>query len=193
MLYSIGYATKPLEQFIQQLKKYNISALADVRSVPYSKAFKEYHQEALRNSLQQAGIRYVYLGEELGPRSKNPEHYSEGQVQFSRLMESELFQKGIERLEEGQQKGFTIALCCAEKDPAVCHRSLLIAWALKRQKSREIQHILHDGQLESQTQLEHRLMALTGIVADMFMDDLEAEKLAYQAQCVCCAYRLPEK
>ena len=71
-LYSIGYATKPLEEFLRQLQQHRIDAIADVRSVPYSRAFHDYHRESLAKRLREAGIAYVYLGEELGPRSKDP-------------------------------------------------------------------------------------------------------------------------
>ncbi len=141
-LYSIGYATKPIATFIEQLKRYDINAVADVRSVPYSATFFDYHQERLEGHLARAGIRYVFLGEELGPRSKDPQHYdSGGQVQFDRLMASPSFQVGIKRLNRGLSKGFRIALMCAEKDPSCCHRSLLIAYALERLESASVQHI----------------------------------------------------
>ncbi|MCW9000781.1 MAG: DUF488 domain-containing protein, partial [Kangiellaceae bacterium] len=85
-IFTIGYATKPIDVFIKQLKKYEINVVADVRSVPYSKVFFDYHQENITAHLKKSGIRYVYLGEELGPRSKDDDHYDDsGQVQFDRL------------------------------------------------------------------------------------------------------------
>merc|ERR1711916_244013 len=126
-LFSIGYATKPLATFLQQLQDRQVQAVADVRSVPYSKRFHDYHREALAGRLRQAGMYYVYLGDELGPRSKDPAHYDgHGQVQFERLQRSPLFLAGIDRVLAGLAKGMRIALMCAEKDPAVCHRSLLV-------------------------------------------------------------------
>lgn len=189
-MFSIGYATKPMEMYIQQLRHYGVDVVADVRSVPYSKVFHDYHQEALQRTLRKAGLRYVYLGLELGPRSKDPAHYNdEGQVQFDRVMDSALFQSGIARLQTGISKGFTIALTCAEKDPAICHRSLLIGWALRHRYDVELKHILHEGQLESQGELEQRLMGLTNTVPDMLMTEAEAMQLAYERQCQACAYR----
>lgn len=189
-MFSIGYATKPMETYLQQLHHYGVDVVADVRSVPYSKVFHDYHQEALQSTLRKAGLRYVYLGLELGPRSSEASHYNdEGQVQFDRLMASRLFQSGIARLDDGINKGFTIALSCAEKDPAICHRSLLIGWALRHHYGVELKHILHDGQLESQLELEQRLMDITGTTPDMLMMEPEAMQLAYQRQCQACAYR----
>ncbi len=191
-LYSIGYATKPFEVFLAQLQHYRIDAVADVRSVPYSKAFDDYHREALQNRLKAHGIRYVYLGDQLGPRSADPSHYdASGQVQFDRLMASALFGEGLERLQTGLQKGFCIALMCAEKDPAICHRSLLIGYALKRQMEVELLHIGFRGELETQTELEHRLMALTDTQPDIFTDQNACLELAYQRALKQHAYRKP--
>lgn len=191
-MFTIGYATKPIEQYIAQLHRYEINVVADIRSVPFSKAFFDYHQDALREHLRAAGIRYVHLGPELGPRSKDPAHYDNtGQVQFDRLMQSELFRQGVQRLSVGVNKGFRIAMTCACKDPAICHRSLLVGWALQHLEGRELQHILHEGELESQLQLEQRLLRLTGTVPDMLTGEEAALRLAYERQCQACAYRKP--
>lgn len=192
-MFSIGYATKSIDIYIEQLKTNDVNVVADIRSVPYSKAFFDYHQEALQQHLNKARIQYVYLGAELGPRSKDPSHYDDsGQVQFERLMKSDLFQAGIERLFNGVEKGYTIALTCAEKDPAVCHRSLLVGWPLWHRHQHELQHILHDGSLETQSQLEQRLMQITNTVPDMLTSEDNALLLAYERQCKAQAYRRPE-
>lgn len=191
-MYTIGYATKPINTYIEQLLQFGVTVVADIRSVPYSKVFFDYHQEALKQHLQQAGLRYVYLGDELGPRSKDPAHYDDShQVQFDRLMQAPLYKTGIQRLFDGVDKGFRIAMTCACKDPAICHRSLLVGWSLKHQYDRELQHITHDGMLESQTALEQRLMPLTGTMPDLLAGDAAALQLAYQQQCRACAYRRP--
>lgn len=204
MIYSIGYATKPIDTFIEQLKRYEINIVCDVRSVPFSKRFFDYHQDAIKQHLQNAGIRYLYLGEQLGPRSKDPEHYVECdrglQVQFDRLMESNLFIQGMKRLRRGQQKGFRIALMCAEKDPATCHRSLLIGYALKRiyalkvsndLEPQQLQHINHLGELETQDDLESRLVPEDNLNSDLFADPSEQLKQAYEARLKATSYVKP--
>lgn len=192
-MFTIGYATKQISHYIDQLHQCNVTVVADIRSVPYSKAFFDYHQEALIEHLKNAGIRYVYLGLELGPRSKELSHYDETrQVQFDRLMQAPLFQAGIKRLFDGLQKSYKIAMTCACKDPAICHRSLLVGWSLKHQYNYELTHILHDGTLETQTALERRLMSLTETVPDIFTGEDGSQQLAYQRQCQACAYRRPD-
>ena len=192
-LYTIGYATKPIATFISQLKQHDIDAVADVRSVPYSAAFYDYHQEAIQASLAQAGIRYVYLGEELGPRSKDPAHYDAcNQVQFDRLMQAPLFLTGIDRLQQGLEKGYNIAMMCAEKDPANCHRSLLIAYFLVRNTELEVFHIDHQGALEQQQMLEQRLVELNHLKPDLLTDANALLPMAYQKQLKATSYIKPD-
>lgn len=192
-LYSIGYATKPIDVFIQQLKRYEIDAIADVRSVPYSKAFHDYHREPLAATLKQYRIHYVYLGEELGPRSKDDNHYDEcGQVQFDRLMESPLYLHGVKRLKQGVSKGLKIALMCAEKDPADCHRSLLIGYHLQRQLAVNLAHITHAGELEMQDSMESRMAEVHGLTTDLFSTPEEQADLGCQAQIKLKAYKRPD-
>jgi len=192
-MYTIGYATKPIEIYIDQLKSHRIDVVADVRSVPFSKRFFDFHQDALISHLKTAGIRYVYLGNELGPRSKDPSHYdTSGQVQFDKLMASDNFISGVNRLLDGQGKGFRIALTCAEKDPAICHRSLLIGWSLAHEYGITLEHINHDGMIETQSELEKRLLTITDTPEDMLTSDEERLFLAYQKQCRAFAYRLSD-
>ncbi len=198
VLYTIGYATKPIDVFIKQLKHYSIDVVADIRSVPYSKVFHVYHKESIAAHLKASNIQYVYLGEELGPRSKDDSHYDEDrQVVFDRLMQSDLFKHGVERLHVGSKKGFSIALMCAEKDPATCHRSLLIGYFLQHHTSPfgdecEISHIRHDGSLETQEELEVRLPEMNNIKVDMFMSDKEQARQAYEIQLKKTSYRKDE-
>ena len=96
-LFSIGYATKPLEVFLKQLGHYSIDVIADIGSVPYSSAFHDYAREPLQRILKANELHYVYLGGELRPRSSDPRHYDEtGQSQFDRL-----------RLKESKRPGLT--------------------------------------------------------------------------------------
>lgn len=192
-LYSIGYATKPIAVFLQQLHDYGITAVADVRSVPFSNAFFDYHQGAIAGHLKRAGIQYVYLGNELGPRSKVDAHYDDcGQIQFDRLMQAPLFLQGVERLQRGLQRGYRIALMCAEKDPATCHRSLLIGNALRQQLGMELNHITHDGGLEPQQALLERLPELHQLEEDLFLSRDEKLDQAYRLQLKKTSYRRPQ-
>ena len=193
MLFSIGYATKKIAVFIEQLQQHAVDAIADVRSVPYSKVFTDYRQENLIISLKEAGIKYAHLGGELGPRSKDDYHYdNKNQLQFDRLAKSALFKQGVERLQRGLDTGINIALMCAEKDPASCHRSLLVSYYLRRDLGMDVQHIDHWGALESQIELEKRLVCIQNLSSDLFSSEAEIEELAYQSQIKQTSYVLPD-
>lgn len=186
-LFTIGHSSHPIEQFIELLKLHAITAIGDVRSSPYSKFNPQYNRENLQKSLKEHGIAYVYLGQELGPRSEDPACYVDGRVQYDRLAATESFKRGVERLFTGMQM-YRIALMCAEKDPIACHRMILICRAL-RSESVDVHHILEDGRIEKLRDAEMRLLLalkmpqlrLFDKVDDLILRayDRQAEKIAF--------------
>src|SRR5690242_9735719 len=125
-VYTIGHSTHAIEKFIALLKSSQIEAVSDVRSWPHSRMNPQFNRETLKRSLREAGIKYVFLGKELGARSEDRGCYRNGQVQYDLLANTELFKQGIERVKEGAQK-YRVVLMCAEKDPLDCHRTILVA------------------------------------------------------------------
>lgn len=191
-LYTIGHSTHPIEYFIELLLRHAISAVADVRSSPYSRFNPQYNRENLQKALKDQHITYVFLGSELGPRSEDPSCYLDGRVRYGRLAKTELFQQGIERLLSGM-KTYRIALMCAEKDPITCHRMILICRAL-RPASRSINHILEDGSLESLAASEKRLLIELKMRQLGLFDNVQSLiERAYDAQGDRIAYRREEE
>jgi uncharacterized protein (DUF488 family) len=186
-LFTIGHSNHQADAFIQLLRRHAITALVDVRSSPYSRFSPQFNREPLAESLRHSGIRYVFLGAELGARRTEREAY-DGPVAAYRLIASlPAFRAGLDRVREGI-RGHRIALMCAEKDPLTCHRSILVCRAL-RDDGLSIAHILESGELETMAQAEERLFALTGIHPDDFFrtrEDLLAE--AYERQAARIAY-----
>jgi len=160
-VYSIGHSNHTIDAFIALLTANGITALADVRSAPYSRYNPQFNKNDLEASLQGAGIKYVFLGRELGARSDDPSCYEDGKVQYARLAQTELFQDGIERLLRGADE-FRIAMMCAEKDPLDCHRTLLVAPALV-ERGAAVTHILADGGTESNDEAMRRLLQEQGL------------------------------
>jgi len=156
VLYTIGHSNHSMDRFLELLARHAIEAVGDVRSSPYSRFNPQFNRENLQKALKENHIAYVYLGQELGPRSEDPACYRDGKVQYGQLARTELFLKGLHRLRHGMQS-FRIALMCAEKDPVTCHRMILICRAL-RSEPVQIRHILEDGSLESQWDAERRLL-----------------------------------
>ncbi len=186
-IYTIGHSTYPLAQFITLLRQHGISALCDVRSSPYSRYNPQFNRETLKDELKQQGISYVYLGKELGPQSDDPGCYEGARVQYCRLVRTELFQEGMARLKEGM-KSFQIALMCAEKDPIVCHRTILVCRELERE-GLAIGHILEDGTVEGHEAAMKRLREVLKLPeADMFTSPEQMNQRAYELQARKIAY-----
>ncbi|MFT4672220.1 MAG: hypothetical protein ACI945_001562 [Pseudohongiellaceae bacterium] len=140
----------------------------------------------LEKTLPANAIDYVFLGKELGPCSKDPEYYHRsGQVQFVRLKKSALFEAGLKHLQGGLSEGLNVARLCAEKDPAECHRSLLVSHYFCENFETDIQHINHDGGLESQ----QRLIDIQSVKADLLTPAEESSAIAYERQLKQTSYR----
>jgi uncharacterized protein (DUF488 family) len=157
-IFTIGHSNLDIDQFIELLKKHEITALGDVRSHPYSRYLPHFCKDQLQRFLANANISYVFLGKELGARPENINCYVNGKALYEKIADTDLFKQGIERIIKGSEK-YKIALMCAEKDPITCHRAILICQQL-RKFDVEINHILSDGSLESHQQLEERLLKL---------------------------------
>jgi len=180
-LFTIGHSDHAAGVLIGLLRLHGIEALTDVRSSPYSRRYPQFNREALAADLERAGIRYVFLGAELGARRSEPECYAEGKARYSLIARSPLFAQGLERVRQGAVN-YSIALMCAEKDPLTCHRAILVCRHL-RDSIAPIQHIREDGRLESHEELEARLLTLAGLSeADLFRSRDELLEEAYNWQ-----------
>ncbi len=166
-IYTLGYAPHTWESFCAVLAQYEITAVADVRSAPYSKFKPEFSYKNLAVALSRINIAYVFLGNLCGARPQNPQYYDNGTINFDKLAQSPEFQEGLSRIRQGAKK-YRIVLLCAEKDPITCHRTLLIARHLHHDLGLKVHHILEDGTYEPHPQTETRLLELF---------DLETEEL----------------
>ncbi len=169
ILFTIGHSNCSLDDFIALLKSYAITALGDVRSMPYSRRHPQFNREPLREALKSRGIEYIFLGDELGARAKDRSCYVNGKAEHPRIAATALFKDGLERVMLGMLKGYVLALMCAEKDPMNCHRSILICRNL-RGDGINIRHIIDHETSETQDELEKRLIAHLKFQPDMFQD-----------------------
>lgn len=179
-IFTIGHSTHPFEQFAKLLKLNGVTAIADVRSAPYSRYNPQYNREPLKAALESVGIAYSHVGDQLGAMRTEPEVYlPSGRVDFSRTWLTPAFREGVQRLRTGLQK-YSIAMMCAERDPLTCHRNLLISRFL-RDELRDLSHIRADGTRETHAELESRLLAECKLPErDLFRSREELVNLAYQ-------------
>ena len=127
-IFTIGHSTDTIEMFINYLKLHKIDTVVDVRSVPYSRFASQFNKEILSERLKYEKIYYVPMGDNLGARYTEKELlFEDGKVDFSKVIATDKFKDGINRLEKGIKKGLKIALMCSEKNPIECHRFSLIA------------------------------------------------------------------
>lgn len=159
-LFTIGYAGYSLDNFIATLKDNNIAAVVDVRAMPDISHFYQYKRNNIRETLSQNNILYKFFGEILGARPTQPKFLTEGKVDFKKIRETDEFQKTCINLHTGLSKGINICLMCAQIDPIICHRSILITDYFRYLfPTTPIFHI-HKNRLESQQELDKRVLRL---------------------------------
>src|SRR5690554_5835336 len=134
-LYSIGHGNKKIEDFIVELKSFDIEYLLDIRSKPYSKWNPQFNQAALELELKNNGITYVFVGDTLGglPEDRSCYDYN-GKVVYDLIKEKDFFKEGLERLTTANEKHIKLAIMCSESKPEECHRSKLIGQELLKKK-----------------------------------------------------------
>ena len=180
---TIGHSNHSIARFTELLRAHAVTAVADVRSRPYSRLYPDFNQESLAEALKNQGIAYVFLGAELGARSEDPACYEHGRVQYRKLAKTSLFQAGLRRVIDGAGT-YRLALLCAEKEPLACHRTLLVSRELEA-AGVAVTHIHGDGRLELQSEAMTRLVRLLGMPdTDLYRskEELIADACAAQEQ-----------
>src|SRR5262249_15802767 len=150
-----GHSNLEIEAFVALLQGAGVTALADVRSSPYSRRLPHFNREALEAVLRTHGIAYVFLGAELGGRPDRPSLYhEEGWADYEPMRQTEAFASGMQRVQRGVAR-YVVALTCSEEDPLDCHRGLMITPALK-EAGLVPRHLRKGGRLETTAQFEQR-------------------------------------
>jgi uncharacterized protein (DUF488 family) len=189
-LFTIGHSNHSIERFHALLDRADITAVADVRSYPHSRVNPQFNRESLEKTLKERGIRYVFLGDELGGRTPDPSCYEEGRVKYERVAKTDSFQSALARVRRGAQS-YRLALLCAEKEPLRCHRALLVARSLVAQGV-SVFHILADGTLEPHSETMNRLLDMLGLrqpelyrTKDQLIDvayEMQEERVAFTVE-----------
>lgn len=175
VVYSIGHSNHTIDHFLSLLRSADISAIADVRSSPYSRHLPQFNQGGLKQSLSSASIAYVFLGKELGGRPEERSMYRDGIADYEKMASLPRFRDGLARVVEGAKR-YRIALMCSEHNPLDCHRCLLVSrWLVA--DGTHVVHILANGTMESHLDIEQRLLELANVSASDFFSPLD-ERLA---------------
>lgn len=156
-IYTIGYSSFKINDFIRILKKYKINALIDVRSNPNSKNYQDYNKFNLQKHLNKSNIIYRNYKDEFGARQGDIQYFTDDYLDFNKYTKSKSFLNGVKKIEEGIKLNYTFVLMCAEKDPSTCHRNIMVARKFY-ELGYNVKNILFDESYELQEDIERRLV-----------------------------------
>ena len=150
-IWTIGHSTRGIDEFISLLTENQIKLLVDVRAFPGSKRYPQFNKEVLAKSLNAHEIRYKHFPELGGKRKSKPDSRNTAWRNasfrgYADYLETEQFQKGIERLLEIASDAGPIAIMCAEAVWWRCHRSLIADYLKAR--GMEVLHVLGANKVE---------------------------------------------
>lgn len=129
-VFTIGYEATTMAEFLDALTTAGVRQVIDVRALPLSRR-PGFSKTALRGALADAGIGYHHL-RALGTPASGREAARKGrQADLERIYAGQLelpeaIAQGAEML--ALVEDAPSALLCYEREPAGCHRSLLLKW-----------------------------------------------------------------
>ena len=127
-IFTIGYEGTTMDEFLAALKAAGVERLIDVRALPLSRR-PGFSKSPLRAALEEVGIEYVHLkalGTPAEGRSaaRAGRHADLERIYAGQLDLPEAIVQGAQMIELAEEK--PSALLCFEREPAHCHRTLLL-------------------------------------------------------------------
>lgn len=151
LFYTIGHSNRPLKDFLALLEEAGVEVLADVRTVPRSRANPHFGEDVLAQSLEAHGMDYRRFAALGGLRNRRREVADNtngfwNNRSFHNYADhalSETFQDGLDSL---IALGGTAcsAVMCAEAVWWRCHRRIIADYLLSR--GHAVRHIMGPGQ-----------------------------------------------
>jgi DNA-3-methyladenine glycosylase II len=143
-VHTVGHSTRAADELVELLRAFDVSLVADIRTIPRSRHNPQFNRDVLRRTLRSRRLRYEHLAELGGLRRPRRDSTNTGWRNasfrgFADYMQTEDFEAGLARLRALTTEG-RVALLCAEAVPWRCHRSL-IADALTA-RGALVEHIL---------------------------------------------------
>jgi uncharacterized protein (DUF488 family) len=127
-IFTIGYEGTTVPEFIAALQKSGVERVIDVRALPLSRR-PGFSKSPLRAALEEAGIDYVHL-KALGTPAEGRaaaragRHADLERIYAGQLELPEAMVQSAQMLELARER--PSALLCMEREPAHCHRTLLL-------------------------------------------------------------------
>jgi len=164
-IFTIGHSTRPIEEFLEILKHYNITELVDIRTIPKSRHNPQYNGPELAHVLRNHHIGYRHQKNLGGLRhahahSINTAWRNSSFRGYADYMQTAEFNEGIQKLIEIAQTK-TMAIMCSEAVPWRCHRSL-VGDAL-------LAHDIHVNDIYSITSVKPHILTPWAVVEGMII------------------------
>jgi uncharacterized protein (DUF488 family) len=127
-IFTIGYESTTVPEFIAALQSAGVKRVIDVRAVPNSRR-PGFSKTPLRNALAEEGIDYVHLralGTPADGRAaaRAGRHEDLERIYAGQLELPEAIAEGAQMIDLAKEK--PSALICYEREPSGCHRTLLL-------------------------------------------------------------------
>ena len=127
-IFTIGYEGATVAEFLAALQKADVERVIDIRAVPNSRR-PGFSKTPLRNALAEAGIDYVHLRALGTPADGRAAARAGRKDELKRIYAGQLelpeaIAETGKMLDLSREK--PSALLCYERDPAACHRTLLL-------------------------------------------------------------------
>ena len=128
-IFTIGYEGSTMADFLAALKNAGVQQVIDVRALPLSRR-PGFSKSALAASLFDVGIGYVHLKALGTPKpgrdaAKKGDRATLEEVYAAQLELPEAQAQAAQMLDLAAEK--PSALLCFERDPCMCHRTLLLS------------------------------------------------------------------
>lgn len=167
--FTIGHSTRTVEQFVPLLHEAGADLVADVRSVPRSRAVPEFNADALPGRLAQEGVAYRHLRRLGGLRGRqahawpSPNMFWENTSfrNYADYAMADEFQKGLAELRALACR-HTCAIMCAEAVWWRCHRRIIADYLIAA--GEDVLHILGPGHIEPAIMTSGARLGAGGVV-----------------------------
>jgi uncharacterized protein (DUF488 family) len=129
VVFTIGHSTRSIDEFIEILKKYHITELVDIRTIPKSRHNPQFNEHELAHVLRNHHIGYRHEKHLGGLRHTHKDSINTAWENLSfrgyaDYMQTDEFHDALQKLIEIAHEK-TVAIMCAEAVPWRCHRSLI--------------------------------------------------------------------
>jgi len=127
-IFTIGYEGTTVPEFIAVLRSAGVERVIDVRALPLSRR-PGFSKSGLRAALEESGIEYIHLkalGTPAAGRAaaRAGRHAELERIYAGQLELPEAIAQSAQMLELARER--PTALLCMEREPARCHRTLLL-------------------------------------------------------------------